>query len=154
MGFRFWAAFAVAALVWPFAAKADDTHYQDFVVGGRAMTMGGAFTAIADDSSGVYYNPAGLADANYSSLQLAASLYGFERGSVNGRGSTAPGVPSLNNAFTNLIVIPASAGSVYTFGEKDELGHPKQARTHLKLAVALSPTSELYARALARMGPA
>jgi hypothetical protein len=31
-----------------------------------------------------------------------------------------------------------------------KLGRPSEARTHLRLAVALCPTSELYRRALAR----
>lgn len=30
--------------------------------GARALAMGGAFTALADDASGIYYNPAGLAE--------------------------------------------------------------------------------------------
>jgi tetratricopeptide (TPR) repeat protein len=34
-----------------------------------------------------------------------------------------------------------------------QLGRSKEARTHLKLAVALSPNSTLYAGALARLGP-
>jgi Flp pilus assembly protein TadD len=32
-----------------------------------------------------------------------------------------------------------------------KLGRPREARTHLRLAVALCPTSELYRRALARL---
>ena len=35
-----------------------------------------------------------------------------------------------------------------------QLGRRDAARTHLRLAVALSPTSKLYAGALARLGPA
>ena len=35
-----------------------------------------------------------------------------------------------------------------------QLGRRSEARTHLRLAVALSPTSKLYAGALARLGPA
>jgi tetratricopeptide (TPR) repeat protein len=34
-----------------------------------------------------------------------------------------------------------------------QLGRPDEARTHLKLAVALSPESTIYAGALARLGP-
>jgi Flp pilus assembly protein TadD len=34
-----------------------------------------------------------------------------------------------------------------------KLGRTTEARTHLRLAVALSPTSELYRRALAKVGP-
>jgi tetratricopeptide (TPR) repeat protein len=35
-----------------------------------------------------------------------------------------------------------------------QLGRRDEARTHLRLAVALSPTSKVYAGALARLGPA
>jgi Flp pilus assembly protein TadD len=35
-----------------------------------------------------------------------------------------------------------------------QLGRRSEARTHLRLAVALSPTSKIYAGALARLGPA
>ena len=34
-----------------------------------------------------------------------------------------------------------------------KLGRTKEARTHLRLAVALCPTSDLYRRALARVDP-
>jgi len=34
-----------------------------------------------------------------------------------------------------------------------QLGRRAEARTHLRLAVALSPTTEIYAGALARLGP-
>ena len=35
-----------------------------------------------------------------------------------------------------------------------QLGRRDEARTHLRLAVALSPTTKIYAGALARLGPA
>jgi len=34
-------------------------------VGGRALGMGGAFVAVANDVTSGYYNPAGLANINY-----------------------------------------------------------------------------------------
>ncbi len=39
-------------------------------VGGRALGMGGAFTAFANDISAGYYNPAGLANLNYPQISL------------------------------------------------------------------------------------
>ena len=109
-------------------ARADDTHYQDILVGGRAIGLGGAFTSIADDPSGAYYNPAGLADARNTNLQVSTSLYGFERGSIpKGVISPVPGVENLKVQFTDLIIVPASAGFVKTFGPLDEEGHPYQA---------------------------
>jgi long-chain fatty acid transport protein len=119
-------ALVAAAVLEPVAARADDTHYQDFVIGGRALVLGGAFTSLSDDSSGLYYNPAGIADAHYTSLQLSTSLYGFERGATE---NVLPvtGIEQLDIQFTDLIVVPASGGVVKTFGEKDTEGKPMQA---------------------------
>jgi long-chain fatty acid transport protein len=44
--------------------------------------MGGAFTALADDGSGPYYNPAGVSFAKRSSLSLSASVYGLVTGTI------------------------------------------------------------------------
>lgn len=71
---------ALAALLLPLGsapARADESHHRNYLVGDRAVGLGGAFTALADDGSAAYYNPAGLADARDESLSLGASLYGF-----------------------------------------------------------------------------
>jgi hypothetical protein len=39
-------------------------------VGGRPLGMGGAFTALANDITAAYYNPAGLAHLNYPQISL------------------------------------------------------------------------------------
>jgi hypothetical protein len=39
-------------------------------VGGRPLGMGGAFTAVANDITAAYYNPAGLASLDYPQLSL------------------------------------------------------------------------------------
>jgi len=39
-------------------------------VGGRPLGMGGAFTAISNDVTAAYYNPAGLANLNYPQISL------------------------------------------------------------------------------------
>lgn len=58
--------------------------------------------------------------------------------------------------FAALLEIDPSAHYAhYALGQSlKQLGRTKEARTHLRLAVALSPNSELYAGALARLGPA
>ena len=56
---RFW----IAIILWLAGGVlyADENHFKNVLVGDRAATMGGAFIGISDDSSGGYYNPAGLA---------------------------------------------------------------------------------------------
>ena len=52
-----------------------------------------------------------------------------------------------------LEVDPSAHYAHFALGQSlKQLGHRKEARTHLRLAVALSPTSKLYAGALARLG--
>src|SRR5947207_10520035 len=49
-------------------------HAQTFdQIGERAQGMGGAFVAVADDASAIYWNPAGLANVYQFDSQLSAS---------------------------------------------------------------------------------
>src|SRR2546423_1380937 len=91
--------------------------------------MGGAFVSLGDDASGLYYNPAGLGDVVQTNVQLSTSLYGSERGSIEPKQLTlpVPGGENLNGPFTELIIIPASAGFVKTFGAPGPDGNPIQA---------------------------
>jgi hypothetical protein len=52
------------------AAVSTQVAAQTPAPGVRAAGMGGAFTAMADDASGVYWNPAGLASGSFFSLVL------------------------------------------------------------------------------------
>ncbi|MGQ0698624.1 MAG: OmpP1/FadL family transporter [Panacagrimonas sp.] len=47
-----------AALAGP--AQADPFHYRNLLIGDRAVGLGGAFVALADDTSGLFHNPAGV----------------------------------------------------------------------------------------------
>ena len=53
-----------------------------------------------------------------------------------------------------LEIDPSAHYAHFALGQSlKQLGRSKEARTHLRLAVALSPGSTLYAGALARLGP-
>ncbi len=54
---------------------ADEYHYKNVLVGDRAATMGGAYVAVSDDSSGAYYNPAGIAFAYGDSVSGSGNAY-------------------------------------------------------------------------------
>ena len=58
--------------------------------------------------------------------------------------------------FERLLEIDPSAHYAhFALGQSlKQLGRRSEARTHLRLAVALSPTSKIYSGALARLGPA
>lgn len=65
------AIFAVGALVQ--AQTTIGKYAGEFLaigIGGRPLGMGGAFTAMANDVSAAFYNPAGLADLNYPQAAL------------------------------------------------------------------------------------
>ncbi len=50
-------------------AVADEYHYTNLLIGDRASGMGGAYTAISDDATGMFYNPAAIVyvgDKNFS----------------------------------------------------------------------------------------
>lgn len=53
--------------------RADLYHYNNILVGDRAMGLGGAYVAISDDASGVVYNPAGLAFALSNDISGSAN---------------------------------------------------------------------------------
>jgi tetratricopeptide (TPR) repeat protein len=57
--------------------------------------------------------------------------------------------------FEQLLELdPSSHYAHFALGQSlKQLGRPREARTHLRLAVALSPSTKVYAGALARLGP-
>ncbi|MGK5088877.1 hypothetical protein WDW86_15065 [Bdellovibrionota bacterium FG-2] len=57
------------------AARADEFHYKDVLVGERASGMGGTFIAISDDPSGMFYNPAGIVFSMENYFSLSANAY-------------------------------------------------------------------------------
>ena len=54
---------------------ADEFHYNNFLIGDRASGMGGAYTAVADDPTGLYYNPAGIVYSTGRNLSASVNAY-------------------------------------------------------------------------------
>ncbi len=52
--------------------------YGSIGLGTRAMGMGGAFTAVADDESAFYWNPAGITQVRFASLMFGIGVQGEE----------------------------------------------------------------------------
>jgi hypothetical protein len=72
---------AAYALLAASSAAADDSNFRPYLVGARAAGMGGAFTALADDGAGPWYNPAGIGFVERSQVSLSGSAYGVVTGS-------------------------------------------------------------------------
>jgi len=65
----------VLVLAFAGTAFADDYHYRNFVVGDRASGMGGAYTAVSDDVSGLFYNPAGIMYSTGTNMSASVNTY-------------------------------------------------------------------------------
>lgn len=68
-------AVAVLLLFFPKNSGADEYHYTNILVGERPAGMGGAYTAVSDDPTGLYYNPAGIVYAPGRKLSASVNAY-------------------------------------------------------------------------------
>jgi long-chain fatty acid transport protein len=62
-------------------ACADDYHYVNMLIGDRASGLGGAYTAVADDATGLFYNPAGVVYARGGNLSASVNAFHVTRSS-------------------------------------------------------------------------
>jgi len=60
---------------WETVSEPFFNKYHPFGSGARAIGMGEAFAAIADDSTAIYYNPAGLAQLDHNEVHWTTSSY-------------------------------------------------------------------------------
>ena len=81
---RFPEAFVALALLFLAATPAFPAGFSVFTQGAKASGMGLAFTAVADDPSAVFYNPAGLGWQKHFSVQIGGSLLTKTKGEFTG----------------------------------------------------------------------
>lgn len=126
-------------------ALADTSNFRPYLVGARAAGMGGAFTALADDGSGPWYNPAGIGFVERSSVSLSGSAYGLVSGSIkdalgDGRSFKYSSLDTFPTSTTGVWRLPdpapgaaqvLSAGVYlpdgYSTDARDRLGSPQNA---------------------------
>lgn len=117
---RHWPAAIALVLVLAPTGRADDAHYQDFAVGARGAMLGGAYTAIADDSSALYFNPAGLVDVDRANVSIGTSLYGFDRQLTYAKNVDALRLVHELDKYPlsagEINIIPASTGAALALG--------------------------------------
>jgi len=58
---------------------ADEYHYNNMLIGDRASGLAGAYSAISDDPSGLFYNPAGIVYAHTSNISANMNAYNFSQ---------------------------------------------------------------------------
>jgi len=102
---------ASAALLLVGTARAENNH-QPYPIGPRASGMGGAYTALADDAAGVWYNPAAPSSSTAEQVSLSTSIYGF----VGGVDRDALG-KGLDYSYNNYNVIPTSVSTLVKLGK-------------------------------------
>jgi long-chain fatty acid transport protein len=111
-------------LLFPLYLFADESHYQNIIIGERAFGLGGAFTSLATDGSAVFYNPAGLAFQAGSSISLSANFYRFLSETVE-NGSRIGSLVS-DQKFSDFDAFPTGTTSVWELKKGDENGIMRQ----------------------------
>jgi hypothetical protein len=101
---------SVLALLSSLFAAALPAAAQSFEqVGVRAMGMGGAFVAVADDASALYWNPAGFATGDFVGGLVEQQALSTSEDAVPGRRASATlvamGVPALGLGYYRLVSV-------------------------------------------------
>ncbi len=104
-------AIAVAVFLVSGICYADSYHYRNILIGERAAGLGGAYTAISDDPSGMYYNPAGIVYSYGSNVSAGANAYHNTQKTYKG----VFGKQSWNREASSLL--PNFFGVVQQMGE-------------------------------------
>ena len=120
------AGIAVLALLLP----ADSLAQSFETLGTRASGMGGAFVAVADDASAVYWNPAGLAlGGSYFSLVIDANQGEAETDHAGPAGRRSGGIIALSTLPLGLSYYRLSASRVSPTAEPGR-AHLERLTTH------------------------
>ncbi len=96
----------------------DFWNNRNQLIGDRAAMMGGAYTALSEDGSGVFYNPAGIAFIQSTSLSLSVNMYSYQNWSRRDSGQP----PNITNQIKKFNVIPTTVSLTFNLGGGFALG--------------------------------
>lgn len=103
------AALIAAALI-AGPAQGDSLHYNNALIGDRATGMGGAYTAISDDPSGLFYNPAGIVYAGKRNFSASVNAYNSTTTTYKGVLGGGDWVRESSNLLPNFFGITQPIG--------------------------------------------
>ncbi len=88
-------------------------------VSDQAAMMGGAVTALASDTTAIFYNPAGLAaDTSHASISLSTSSYGVSTRSSPSLLAQSPSTRSSDLTTQQLLSVPAAIAFFVPINER------------------------------------
>lgn len=93
-------------------AMADEFHYNNILIGDRASGMGGAYTAISDDASGLFYNPAGIVYVTDRNFSASVNAYNYQIKTYDNVISGQPFVRKSSALLANYFGIVKPVGNV------------------------------------------
>jgi hypothetical protein len=115
----------------PVLAQSDAPiqHDAEHAIGVRATGMGGAFTAVADDGSAAYWNPAGLATGSFFSLLIDRNTLDRQSALLVAVGTPPLGIvyyrtasAELPNGRNTLVAHHAGVTLVQSIGDRLAVG--------------------------------
>ncbi|MGD1009282.1 MAG: outer membrane protein transport protein [Candidatus Aminicenantales bacterium] len=110
-----WATVLAMAALLAFAPSARGAGFLIYEHGAAAMAMGGAFTAVADNPSAIWHNPAGLAWVEGTQVMLGGTFI-FPQGSVT--------MPYLGQTFNQVsqVFTPPNVYISHKFSDRVTVG--------------------------------
>ena len=97
-------------LLFVISLNAQDRHYWDQAVGGRAALLGGIAIGGVGDYSATFYNPGALSFLSKKSMSVNFNMYGIKDFSfINGGG------PGIDSRYTRVSLYPASLAGPLPF---------------------------------------
>lgn len=106
-------------------ARAQDLPYANYLVGERALGLGGAFVGLADDPSATFHNPAGLALVSRVSVSTSFWLIAWQDRRLENGWQTAEGSASLGD--DRITSPPLVVTAVARVGPVDDRGLKRHA---------------------------